>query len=42
MNPAGFEPAIPAGEDVTLFQRDEMCKRIKYSQALSLKIEKSV
>jgi hypothetical protein len=42
MHPAGFEPAIPAREEVILFQRDEMYKRIKYSQALSLKLEKYV
>ena len=40
MHPAGFEPAIPAGEEVTLFQRDETYKRMKYSQALSLQIKK--
>jgi hypothetical protein len=42
MHPAGFDPAIPAGEEVALFQRDEMFKRIKYFQALSLKNKKSV
>ena len=26
MHPAGFEPAIPAGEAVTLFQRNEVYK----------------
>jgi hypothetical protein len=39
---AGFEIAIPAGEEIALFQRDEMFKRIKCSQALSLRIKKSV
>jgi len=35
IHPAGFEPAIPAGEEVTLFQRNEMYKMTEYLQAPS-------
>jgi hypothetical protein len=29
MHPAGFETEIPAGEEVTLFQRDDIYKKDK-------------
>ena len=35
-SPVRFEPAIPAGEEVTLFKRDEIYKRVEYSQTLSI------
>jgi hypothetical protein len=42
MHPGEFEPAIPAGEEATLFQRDEMLKDKTFSGTLIRNREVSV